>query len=134
MDQSPALAALSALAHETRLGIVRLLVRRGHRGVPAGEIARSVRVSASRLSFHLRLLEGAGLIRAERDGRQVIYSLDRAQLGSLIGWLLSDCCADDPEVRACCASCAEDGKGDVAERGCQSTAGALPASSGTVKI
>ena len=72
MEQSPALAALSALAHETRLEIVRLLVPRGPKGAPAGEIARGVQVSASRLSFHLRLLEQAGLVSARRDGRQVI--------------------------------------------------------------
>ncbi|MWB78533.1 metalloregulator ArsR/SmtB family transcription factor [Pseudooceanicola sp. 216_PA32_1] len=116
MDRSPALAALSALAHETRLDIVRLLVRRGRRGAPAGEIARMVSVSASRLSFHLRLLEQAGLVTATREGRQVIYAFDRARMGALIGYLLSDCCADDPEVRACCSQAAirlpaEDGAG-----------------------
>ncbi|MDF1856075.1 metalloregulator ArsR/SmtB family transcription factor [Pseudooceanicola sp.] len=102
MDRSPALAALSALAHDTRLEIVRLLVRGGDCGLAAGEISRAVSVSASGLSFHLRHLEQAGLVTARPDGRRVIYSLDRARIGALINYLLSDCCADDPEVRACC--------------------------------
>ncbi len=102
MDRSPALAALSALAHETRLDIVRHLVRRGPCGDPAGRIGQVVGVSASGLSFHLRLLEQAGLVAARREGRQVIYRLDRARMGALIGYLLNDCCADDAEIRSCC--------------------------------
>ena len=109
MQQSPALAALSALANETRLGIVRHLIVRGGQGHPAGCIARAVNVSASGLSFHLRLLEQAGLVRAERQGRQVIYALDRAHLGAVIGYLLNDCCAGDAEVWACCRNPNADG-------------------------
>ncbi|MGR3323128.1 MAG: ArsR/SmtB family transcription factor [Pseudooceanicola sp.] len=125
MDRSPALAALSALAHETRLDIVRLLVRRGHTGLPAGEIATQVAISASGLSFHLRLLEQAGLVTARRDGRQVIYALDRPRMGALIGYLINDCCADDPEVRARCG----------AEPGCAQSASAGASSApGTLKI
>jgi len=104
MDRSPALAALSALAHETRLDIVRLLVGRGPGGAPAGEIARAVEVSASGLSFHLKLLEQAGLVAARREGRQVIYALDRARMGALFHYLLNDCCRADPEIRACCTA------------------------------
>lgn len=104
MDRSPALAALSALAHETRLDIVRLLVPKGSRGLPAGEIARAVQVSASGLSFHLRLLDQAGLVAARREGRQVIYAIDGARMGALFHYLLNDCCADDPEIRACCTA------------------------------
>ncbi|WP_088626063.1 helix-turn-helix transcriptional regulator [Oceanicola sp. 22II-s10i] len=124
MDQSPALAALSALAHETRLEIVRLLVRAGCRGRAAGDIAEAVGASASGLSFHLRHLEQAGLIRARREGRQVIYALDRPRMGALIGYLLSDCCADDAEVRACCLAVRTDPQEDFQ----------LDEASGTAKI
>jgi ArsR family transcriptional regulator len=102
MDRSKALAALSALSHGDRLDLVRLLVRQGDDGMAAGEIARSLGLSASRLSFHLSALEQAGLIGARREGRHVFYSVDAGGLGRTIAYLLNDCCMEHPEVVACC--------------------------------
>lgn len=102
MDQSKALLALSALANETRLELVRALVAAGHDGLSAGEIARRLDVSASRLSFHLSALEHAGLITSRRVSRNVIYSADISGIGGVISYLLDDCCCADPKVRACC--------------------------------
>ena len=101
MDKSLALAALSALAHETRLDILRLLVVAGSEGLPAGEIARRLKIGASALSFHLAAMEQAGLLRSRREGRFMRYSADHARLGALMGWLLNDCCAAHPSVCAC---------------------------------
>lgn len=103
MERSKVLSALSALAHETRLDLVRLLVPRGAEGLAAGEIARALGLSASRLSFHLAALEQAGLIRSRRVSRNVIYSADLEGIGGTISYLLADCCMDHPKVRACCA-------------------------------
>ena len=102
MQETQALAALSALAHETRLQILRLLVPRGPEGMPAGEIGAQVDCAASRLSFHLSAMEQAGLIAARREGRRVIYSARRRQVGGLIHYLLNDCCRGDATVRGCC--------------------------------
>ena len=65
MERSKVLSALAALAHEARLDLVRLLVPKGDEGLPAGEIARALGLSASRLSFHLAALEGLSLQRTE---------------------------------------------------------------------
>lgn len=102
MDESKALAALQALANEDRLALVRLLMPKGAEGLAAGEIARALGLSASRLSFHLAQLEQAGLIRARKVARNVIYSVDAAGMGGTIAFLMSDCCRDAPEVMACC--------------------------------
>ena len=102
MIRGKALAALSALSHGDRLDLVRLLFPAGAAGLPAGEIARGLGLSASRLSFHLAQLEGAGLIRSRRVARNVIYTVDRQELGQTIRYLLSDCCGGDAEVLACC--------------------------------
>lgn len=102
MDRSKALAALSALAHETRLDLVRLLVPQGTAGMPAGQIAQALGLAAPRLSFHLSALEQAGLLSARRVARNVIYSVDPAGLGSTIAYLLNDCCCDDPTILAEC--------------------------------
>jgi ArsR family transcriptional regulator, arsenate/arsenite/antimonite-responsive transcriptional repressor len=98
MHQSRAISAFAALAQETRLRIVRLLVRAGPDGVAAGTVAEEVGVSASNISFHLKELERAGLIGARRQARSIIYSAHYETLRGLIGFLMKDCCAGRPEI------------------------------------
>lgn len=102
MEQSLVLTALSALAHGTRLDLVRLLVAAGKQGVAQGDLARRLATSASGLSFHLALLEQAGLVLARRQSRHVYYAANTANIGRVLGYILNDCCASDPEVAACC--------------------------------
>lgn len=102
MDRTQALAALSALAHADRLDLLRLLYPAGPEGMAAGEIARALGLSASRLSFHLSQMEGAGLITSRRLARNVFYAVDPRGLGGTISYLLNDCCQANPEVIACC--------------------------------
>ena len=52
MDQKRAIAALGALAQETRLELFRLLVTCGPQGLPAGVIAERLGVLPSSLCFH----------------------------------------------------------------------------------
>jgi DNA-binding transcriptional ArsR family regulator len=93
MDRAQVLAAFAALSNETRLDLVRMLVTVGIQGLPAGDIARRMGLSASRLSFHLSALEQAGLVRARRAGRQVIYGVASGAIDGMVGYLLRDCCA-----------------------------------------
>lgn len=102
MHESQAIAALGALAQETRLEMVRFLVTCGQDGAAAGEIAEHVCASTSRASFHLANLERSGLIHATRDARRIIYRARLDTLGGLIAYLLEDCCRGNDEVRRCC--------------------------------
>ena len=68
--------ALSALAHEGRLSVFRLLVRAGKDGLAAGDIARKLDVLPNTLSASLTLLANAGLVGSRRDGRSIIYTAD----------------------------------------------------------
>jgi DNA-binding transcriptional ArsR family regulator len=102
MERSKALTALSALANDQRLDLVRLLMPCGSDGLAAGEIARRLGLSASRLSFHLAALEQAGLITSRKVARNVIYAVDPGGLGRTISYLLCDCCMEHPDVLACC--------------------------------
>ena len=104
MDQSKALAALQALANAQRLTLLRHLMPTGDDGLAAGHIAQALGLSASGLSFHLAAMEGAGLIRSRREGRNVFYAVDRRVIGGLLGHLLNDCCMGDAQVRDCCAA------------------------------
>lgn len=114
LDESQALAALSALSEATRLRILRFLVTRGTVGAPAGEIGEAVGFSSSRGSFHLGALARAGLVTATKVSRQVIYRADMDAIGALLGYLVNDCCGGDPQIVACCAP----GTECVASEGC----------------
>ncbi|MFZ1725171.1 MAG: metalloregulator ArsR/SmtB family transcription factor [Albidovulum sp.] len=102
MEKSKALEALSALANPTRLDLVRALMPTGPDGLSAGDIARQLDVSASRLSFHLAALEQADLISSRKSARHVFYAINAQGLGGVVSYLLNDCCASHPEVSACC--------------------------------
>lgn len=95
-----ALTALSALAQETRLAVFRLLVRQGPVGLAAGVIARKLHVAPSTLSAHLAQLVRARLVPSQRAQRRIIYSADYAGTQRLLDFLMEDCCAGRPELRA----------------------------------
>ncbi|MDG1971653.1 MAG: helix-turn-helix transcriptional regulator [Paracoccaceae bacterium] len=103
MNENQVVAALSALSQETRLRMVRYLVTKGGEGAAAGEVAKAAGASSSRASFHLNALSQAGLITATRASRSIIYRVDFAAMGGLIGYLIEDCCQNDPTIVSCCA-------------------------------
>ncbi len=117
MEIKPAVAALSALAHEGRLAVFRMLVQAGSSGIPAGEIARRLGVPPNTLSANLNLLSHAGLIDSRRAGRSIIYTASYGRMAALLGFLMEDCCQGAVEIcaplaelvnrAACCAAGSE---------------------------
>lgn len=102
MEEKSAIDMFSALAQETRLRIVRYLVRCGETGASAGDIGAEVGAASSRASFHLSALEQAGLVSSKRQSRKIIYRAELTNLGGLVSFLLDDCCGNHPDVLACC--------------------------------
>jgi DNA-binding transcriptional ArsR family regulator len=100
MDEHQALDAFGALSQETRLQIVRLLVKAGPEGMRAGAVGEAVAASSSKVSFHLSHLERAGLIQSRREARSIIYSAAYPALAELVEFLMRDCCQGRPEVCA----------------------------------
>jgi len=98
METNTAVDALSALAHPGRLAVFRLLVRAGPDGLPAGDIARAVGSLANTLSANLKVLAAAGLVRARRQGRSILYRADYEAMSELLVFLMEDCCAGDPRI------------------------------------
>jgi DNA-binding transcriptional ArsR family regulator len=98
MNDSGIVASLAALAHEHRLRIFRLLVKHGPSGLPAGEIADRVGISATNTSFHLKELDRAGLLRGTRAGRYIRYAVDVDGMRKLLTYLTEDCCQGRPEL------------------------------------
>ncbi len=108
-----AVATLSALAQETRLAIFRLLVQTGPGGLAAGDIAENLDIPAATLSFHLKELRSAGLLRCERQGRSRIYSPDFSITNALLGFLTANCCQGVGGAASCAEDCELDGGSDA---------------------
>jgi DNA-binding transcriptional ArsR family regulator len=102
MEAKQAVAALAALAHDTRLAVYRLLVQRGPDGLSAGTIAQTLTLPPSSLTFHLQQLMHAGLITQRRISRQLFYATDFAVMNGLVDYLTENCCGG---AKLCVASC-----------------------------
>ena len=103
MKASEAVAALGALAQESRLAVFRLLVKRGPTGYTPGELAEKLEIPAPTLSFHLKELQRVGLVRVLRDGRYLNYTASFPLMDDLLGYLTENCCslADDAGGSVC---------------------------------
>lgn len=98
MEMPEALERLSALSHDTRLSVYRLLMQNGPAGLPAGEIAARLELPAATLSFHLNHLRQARLIGVQRRGRSLIYAADFAGMRALLAYLSENCCQGQPAI------------------------------------
>jgi len=92
MDAQAAIAALSALAHESRLAICRMLVEAGPAGLTAGVIADRLGMPPSSLTFHTQALVRAGLASQRRVSRRLFYSVDVTAMSVLVAYLTENCC------------------------------------------
>jgi DNA-binding transcriptional ArsR family regulator len=92
MEKKVAIAALAALAQETRLDVFRMLVQAGAEGLPAGQIGERLELPSATLSFHLNQLRHAGLVTFRREGRSLIYVAEYATMNDLLGYLTENCC------------------------------------------
>src|SRR5215472_7157972 len=102
MEKKGAIAALGALAQETRLDLFRLLVTEGPAGLPAGVIADRLGVLPASLTFHLQQLVHAGLITQRRLGRQLIYSAEYGTMNRLLAYLTENCCGQGASCAPVC--------------------------------
>ncbi len=97
MDQSIATSVFESLASGVRLDIYRLLVKTGPQGLVAGEIASTLALPPTNLSFHLKALSQARLVSVVQEGRFQRYRANLALMQELIAYLTAECCAGHPE-------------------------------------
>ena len=98
MQEPEAIQALSALAQDTRLSIMRTLIAAGPEGMFVGDIKEAVGAGRTALSFHLKELQNAELVDARRSGRHIYYSAKFERVRGLLDFLMSDCCHGRPEI------------------------------------
>ena len=97
MEKLTATTIFESLSSGVRLDVYRLLVKKGPEGIVAGEIAATLDVPPTNLSFHLKALTQAGLITVEQEGRYQRYRANIPLMLDLIAYLTEECCSGHPE-------------------------------------
>src|SRR5260221_12920867 len=100
MKAPEAVAALGALAQDTRLALFRLLVQRGPDGLPAGVVAERLGVPPSALTFHLQQLLHAQLGTQRPGGRQIFYAAEDRPMNAPVTYLTEKFCPRGAAARA----------------------------------
>jgi ArsR family transcriptional regulator, arsenate/arsenite/antimonite-responsive transcriptional repressor len=100
MKKPDAVAALAALAQDSRLDVFRLLVQAGPDGLPAGQVAAKLKLAPNTLTFHFDRLRDAGLVTVRRDGRSMIYATRFETMNALVQFLTENCCQGSLTGRA----------------------------------
>jgi DNA-binding transcriptional ArsR family regulator len=77
-------AVFTALADGTRRAVVDRLAEQP---ASASELARDAPVSRQAIVKHLSVLEAAGLVAGERDGRRVVYRFTPSPLRDAAAWM-----------------------------------------------
>ena len=93
-------AGFSAMGSESRLKVLKVLVRAGESGLTVGEIQERTGIAPSTLAHHLKFLAGGGVVVQEKAGRSTINRADFDQLRVLADFILGECCADAPKKAA----------------------------------
>jgi ArsR family transcriptional regulator len=101
MKAALAVTRLAALAQESRLAIFRALVQAGPEGLCVGDIGAELEVAPATLSFHLKELANARLIKPRQASRFIYYAADFGAMNALLGYLTENCCGGEPCDVAC---------------------------------
>lgn len=97
MKTNIATTIFESLASGVRLDTYRLLVKKGADGMVAGEIASTLDIPPTNLSFHLKALTQAGMVNVTQEGRFQRYRANIPLMLDLIAYLTEECCAGHPE-------------------------------------
>lgn len=73
-----------ALSDPTRRRILELLKEKD---LTAGEIAEEFDISKPSISFHLNILKNSELVLTERQGQNIVYSINTTLFQDVISWL-----------------------------------------------
>jgi ArsR family transcriptional regulator, arsenate/arsenite/antimonite-responsive transcriptional repressor len=113
MNKNSAITIFESLSSPVRLDVYRLLIKQGIAGMVAGEIAASLDLPSTNLSFHLKALTHAALINVEQEGRFLRYRANLPLMIDLIAYLTDECCGGKPQTcgdfsaSAICPQCAD---------------------------
>ncbi|MEM1087545.1 MAG: metalloregulator ArsR/SmtB family transcription factor [Pseudomonadota bacterium] len=92
MNDQSAADAFASLGHPTRVSILRLLVQAGQEGLNVSHMREALDLPATTFGHHLKALVDAGLVRQEKQGRELISRADYCAIQCLTAFLMEDCC------------------------------------------
>jgi ArsR family transcriptional regulator, arsenate/arsenite/antimonite-responsive transcriptional repressor len=98
MNKELAATLFESLASGVRLDVFRLLVKHAPDGLVAGEIATTLSLPPTNLSFHLKAMTHAGLVNVTQEGRFSRYRANLSVMQSLIDYLTAECCTGHPDL------------------------------------
>ena len=98
MELNAAAETFATLGHPGRLSVLRLLLRHAPSPVRPSDIANALDLKRNTLSVYLSALEGSGLVRAKRQGRELHYSVVSEGIATFLAYLADDCCRGRPEI------------------------------------
>lgn len=113
MDKNTATSIFESLSSVVRLDVYRLLVKAGPLGLVAGEIATTLELPPTNLSFHLKAMTRAELLSVAQEGRFQRYRANIPLMQDLIVYMTEECCSGH------CFS-------EISEPGCCDTEADLP--------
>ena len=102
MNIKQASQGFAAAGAEARLSVLKKLVKSGPRGLTVGELQQSLDIPPSTLAHHLRHLLEGGLIRQQKQGRQIINVPNLTRIQALAAFLLTECCSESETDNDCC--------------------------------
>ncbi len=94
MDLDQAAESFSAMGSDSRLSVVKALVRAGQDGLTVGDIQTRTGIAPSTLAHHLKFLAAGNVLTQEKQGRSVINRANFTHLEALAQFILSECCID----------------------------------------
>jgi len=97
MDKTTATSVFESLSSGVRLDIFRLLVKKGLDGMVAGEIASTLALPPTNISFHLKAMTQVHLLSVVQEGRYQRYRANMALMLDTIAYLTAECCAGNPQ-------------------------------------
>ena len=92
MEENQITAALAALAQVQRLRAFRALVVAGPQGLTPSAMAEQLGLAPNALSFHLKELTHAALVKVEPRGRNLIYRANFETMNGLLSYMTDHCC------------------------------------------
>ena len=100
MEWEHAADSFAAMGSESRLRVLKTLVRAGHDGLLVGEIQERTGIAPSTLTHHLKFLAAGDVIRQIKDGRKIRSVAIFEYLHQLAHFIECECCADEPRKAA----------------------------------
>lgn len=89
----------AAMGIDSRLRIMRALLRAHPEGMVVGEIQAELGISASNLSHHLEKLKHEELVKVTREGTFLRYTANTQALEELLSFLYAECCTRNKAVQ-----------------------------------